>query len=320
MNRPTLRQLEYLVAVADCGSFGEASRRCGVSQPGLSAQIRELEHLLDLPLLERVRPRSVPTRAGAALVEQARAILLETDDLVATAQAFQKPLHGPLHLGVIPTLAPYLLPRVLPRVRRQFPELRLFIREEQTDVLLELLASAEVDLLLLALDAPLGSVETLPLFEDTFLLATPGDHPLARRKRVSQAELAGLPLLLLEDGHCLRDQVLEVCGQGGAAPPDYGDFRASSLGTLTQMVAGGLGITLLPSLATDVLADAADVTLVPFRKPAPSRTVGLAWRKGSPRGDEFELLASALARPVSRRGRSTGRERSAAGPRPRSRT
>ncbi|MCE2392818.1 MAG: LysR family transcriptional regulator, partial [Proteobacteria bacterium] len=150
MIRPTLRQLEYLVAVADCGSFGEASRRCGVTQPGLSSQIRQLEDLLELRLLERVRPRAVPTAAGAELVERARRVMLETDDLVAAALTHQKPLHGPLRLGVIPTLAPYLLPRVLPAVRREFPELRLLIREDPTGALLELLAAAEIDLLLLA--------------------------------------------------------------------------------------------------------------------------------------------------------------------------
>ena len=172
-----------------------------MTQPGLSSQIRQLEDLLELRLIERVRPRVVPTAAGAELVERARRILVETDDWVGSAQTYAKPLHGPLRLGVIPTLAPYLLPRVLPAVREGFPELKLFIREDPTQTLLELLASAEIDLLLLALDAPLGAVETLLLFEDPFLLAAPRDHPLARRRRVRESELQEIPLLLLEDGH-----------------------------------------------------------------------------------------------------------------------
>jgi len=310
MTQPTLRQLEYLVAVADCGSFGEASRRCGVTQPGLSAQIQQLEHLLDLQLLERVRPKVVPTEAGRALIERARRILIEAEDLVSTARTLGRPLCGSLRLGVIPTVAPYLLPHTLPAVRREHPELRLFIREEETAVLLDLLASAEIDLLLLALDAPLGRVERLPLFEDPFLLAAPTGHPLARRKLLRESELASLPLLLLEDGHCLRDQVLDVCRHAGQAPPAYGDFRASSLGTLIQMVAGGLGITLLPSLAAGVGTE--DLALVPFRSPAPARTIGLAWRPGSSRRAEFELLAELLGTPPhgsthARRGRHSAR-------------
>jgi LysR family hydrogen peroxide-inducible transcriptional activator len=290
---PTLRQLEYLVAIADLGSFHRAARACGVSQPGLSAQIRQLESLLDLHLLERDRRRVLLTPAGEELVRRARVVLAEARGLVETANALQRPLCGALRLGVIPTVAPYLLPRALARVRRRHPELRLRLREAQTADLVAALERGELDVLLLALEAPLGALETLALFRDPFHVALPASHPLARRRRLREQDLAGQPVLLLDDGHCLRAQALAVCREAGAE--EQSDFRATSLGTLIEMVCGGAGVTLLPELARKSEARRAGLAIVPFAKPEPHRTIGLAWRPSSGRAAEFALLGRSLA-------------------------
>jgi LysR family hydrogen peroxide-inducible transcriptional activator len=289
---PPLRQLEYLVAIADLGSFHRAARACGVSQPGLSAQIQQLETLLDLRLLERDRRRVLLTPAGAEIVRRARSVLAEARGLVESARALQRPLCGALRLGVIPTIAPYLLPRALPRIRRRHPELRLQLLEAQTGDLVDGLARGELDLLLLALEAPLGALATRPLFRDAFHVALPARHPLARRRRLREGDLAGEPVLLLEDGHCLRAQALRVCRAGGAA--EIADLRATSLGTLIEMVRGGAGLTLLPELALRVDGRHRDLAVVPFAPPAPHRTVGLAWRPSSGRASEYALLAEEI--------------------------
>jgi LysR family hydrogen peroxide-inducible transcriptional activator len=194
---------------------------------------------------------------------------------------------------VIPTIAPYWLPRTLPRVRDRFSELQLALREDTTDRLLEDLAGGRLDLLLLALEADLGDVETLPLARDPFVVAVPKAHWLAGRKRLRESDLEGETVLLLEDGHCLREQALAICR--GQSATELGDFRATSLVTLVQMVASGAGITLLPTSSLDALLAGADaLTCVPFEKPVPGRTIGLAWRRTSPRGDEFAALAEVL--------------------------
>jgi len=290
--RPTLRQLEYLVAIAEKGTFHAAARACGVSQPGLSLQIQQLEHTLGVTLFERSRRKVLLTPAGEALARRGREVLVGVDDLAAAARSFTRPLAGDLRLGVIPTLAPYWLPAVLPRVRRRFPDLRLLVHEEQTSLLLERLAAGRLDLLALALEARLGEVETRPLFADPFLLAVPRSHPLAAKKSVRETDLAGESLLLLDEGHCLRDQALSLCRRIGTA--EVGDFRASSLSTLAQMVAGGIGATLLPAISMRALGLGREVVAIPFRRPAPARTIGLAWRRGSPRTAEFGMLAEAL--------------------------
>jgi LysR family hydrogen peroxide-inducible transcriptional activator len=290
---PTLRQLEYLVAIADLGSFHRAARACGVSQPGLSAQIRQLEALLDLHLLERDRRRVLLTPAGEALVRRARVVLAEARGLVEAANALQRPLSGALRLGVIPTVAPYLLPRALSRVRSRHPELRLRLREAQTADLVAALERGELDVLLLALEAALGGLETLELFRDPFHVALPADHRLARRRRLREQDLADQPVLLLDDGHCLRAQALAVCREAGAE--EQSDFRATSLGTLIEMVCGGAGVTLLPELALERETRRSGLAVVPFAKPAPHRTIGLAWRPSSGRAAEFALLGRSIA-------------------------
>ncbi|MFN2377744.1 MAG: hydrogen peroxide-inducible genes activator [Candidatus Binatia bacterium] len=291
---PTLRQLEYVVAVADESSFGTAASSCHVSQPGLSAQVREVEQLLGVRLFDRDRRGVVVTPVGMEVVERARALLTSARELVTAAKARSRPLVGPFRLGVIPTIAPYLLPAALPAVRRAFPELRLILREEKTGDLLELLAKGGIDAALMATDVRLGDVETAPLFDDAFLLAMPSAHALSARKQVTERDLDGERVLLLEDGHCLRDQTLAVCDRAGA--DENAELRATSLATLVQMVAGGEGVTLLPEIAVAVVAGkGSGIVVRPFKAPAPSRKLGLAWRRGSSRGDEMRMLALSLA-------------------------
>jgi len=297
--QPTLRQLEYLVAVADRGSFHAAARACHVSQPGLSAQIQQLEAQLELQLFERNRRRVLLTLAGEEIVRRAREVLASVGQLVEAARVASAPMTGRLRLGVIPTIAPYLLPRVLPRVRARYPDLHFELHEGQTADLLERLRRGELDLLLLALEAPLGNVETLALFRDPFLVAMPASHRLAARKRLSEADLGDDEVLLLEDGHCLRDQALAFCNQAGVE--EAADFRATSLPTLVQMVAGGSGVTLLPTLAAPVEGKAENLALVSFREPAPYRTIGLAWRPTSSRGGEYRQLGELMKQAPSQR-------------------
>ncbi|MGH8242814.1 MAG: LysR substrate-binding domain-containing protein, partial [Steroidobacteraceae bacterium] len=244
----TLRDLEYLVALAETRHFGRAAARCHVSQPTLSAQLRKLEDFLGVALIER-RPRRVAlTSAGEAVVERARRMLRDADDIRALARASQDPLAGQLRVGFIPTLGPYLLPRVAPRIAKALPGLQLMLHEYQTASLVERTLSGELDLAILALPADTRGLVTRSLFAEAFLVAMPESHRLAAKKRVKASDLHGQKLLLLEEGHCLRDQALEVCERAGT---EEQDFRATSLETLRQMVAAGLGITLLPRLAAE---------------------------------------------------------------------
>jgi len=294
MERPTLRQLEYFVALVERLSFRRAAESCFVSQPSLSAQIAQLEALLGVKLFERDRRGVRLTRAGEALVLGARETLASCDRFCQLAGSFGAPLTGPLRLGVIPTIGPYLLPKVLPAVSASYPELQVFLREETTARLLEQLAEGKLDLLLLAIDVDLGAVTTLPLFSDPFVLAVPPGDELADSKEVCLSDLEGRSILLLDEGHCLREQTLPLCDSAGA--DELSGFRASSLGTITQMVASGLGITLLPELAVEREAAAVPrLRVIPFGADGPGRVVGLAWRSNSPRGDEYRALGESLA-------------------------
>lgn len=292
-SRPSLRQFEYLVAIDDQGSFSRAARGCGVTQPALSTQIRKLESVLGVDLLERRPAGVIPTAVGSRVIELARRVLAGVDDVVAAAQLMQDPFTGTIRLGVIPTVAPYFLPEVTPRLRSRFPKLRLLLREERTEDLVELVETGELDGALVALESDLGDLETCPLFTDPFLLAVSREHRFARRRRVSARDLQDEEVLLLDDGHCLRDQTLAICNGAGAC--ELGDFRATSLATLVQMVEAGVGITMLPDMA--VKADAhlgQRLHLIPFGSPMPGRTVGLAWRRSSPTGEHYKLLAQAM--------------------------
>ncbi len=290
----TLRQLEYLTALAELRSFHRAAAACHVSQPALSTQIKHLEDQLGLKLLERNQRTVLVTPAGEEIVRRAHQVLNGANDLIEAAQALTIPMSGTLRLGVIPTIAPYLLPKALPQVRELYPHLRLLLYEEKTDVLVRLLNEGKLDLALLALGVELGDLESVGLFDDRFLLALPESHPLAKRQYVQQSDLFDEEVLLLEDGHCLRDHVWPVCESGGAH--ELGDFRASSLSTLTQMVSSRVGITLLPEMSIDVeIGRSEHIELRRFKKPEPSRVIGLAWRRSAPRKADFMLIGETFA-------------------------
>ena len=292
--RPSIRQLEYAVAVMDARHFGRAARACHVTQPALSAQIQSFEQLLGVQLFERSRRGATPTPVGRWVVARARAILEGLDELADVASGAREPLSGPLHLGVIPTVAPYLLPLWLPRVRAAWPRLRLFLHEGQTDPIVDRLVDAQLDVLLLALPVNRPDVVPFAIFREPFVLIAPRQHPLGRRRtRVREEELAEHSVLLLEDGHCLRDQTLSFCR--GVGVRESSAIRATSLATLIQMVIGGLGATLIPASAVDhELRSREEIVIRRFHEPAPGRDVGLLWRRTSPRGEEFELLGRLL--------------------------
>ena len=293
--RPTIRQLEYFVAVAETLNFRRAAEACFVTQPGLSAQIQQLEETLGVRLFERDRRKVLLTHAGERALVTARRVLTATDELVSGAESQKNPLASTLQLGVIPTIAPYLLPRLTPAVHRAYPELRLLLREAQTAELVELTEDGELDLILVATEADLGGLAARKLFTDRFLVALPPGHSLTKRKRLKPSDLHGEQVLLLEDGHCLREQTTPICDAAGAC--ELADFRATSLGTLIQMVAAGIGLTLVPEMAS---ASTGAVETRPFSTNAPSRTIGLAWRPASPHEEEFELLADLMATAVNR--------------------
>jgi LysR family transcriptional regulator, hydrogen peroxide-inducible genes activator len=289
-----LRDLQYLVALAETRHFGRAAERCHVSQPTLSAQVRKLEEFLGVTLVERRPRRPALTAAGEAVVERARRMLRDADDIQALARASQDPLSGQLKIGLIPTLGPYLLPRIAPRIARALPKLQLMLHEYQTAPLVERVVNGDLDLAVLALPAETKGLRTRSLFGEAFLIAMPERHRLATRRRLKPADLEGEKLLLLEEGHCLRDQALEVCERAGT---EEQDFRATSLETLRQMVAAGLGITLLPRLAAEgPFASARGLVVRPFSPPAPSRVIGAAWRPSTSRGEAIAAICDVIER------------------------
>ena len=288
-----LRDLRYLVALADLRHFGKAAEACFVSQPTLSTQIRKLEEELGVTLIERAPRKVMLTAAGQDMVLRARRIVAEVDEMKEAARRRSDPASGTLRLGVFPTLGPYLLPHVVPQLRERFPQLELLLTEEKSDVLLQRLREGRLDAALLALPIHDDQLHAQFLFEEPFLLAAPADHPLAEQGSLSIDALGDETLLLLEDGHCLRDQALDVCRLSGAQ--EKSGFRATSLETLRQMVAAGVGVTLLPALSVqDPIVQPAGVRLVPFRAPAPSRRIALVWRKSSALDGFLHALADAI--------------------------
>ncbi len=289
-----LKDLRYLVAVADTRHFGRAAQRCFVSQPTLSAQLKKLEHYLGIQLIER-QPNNVSiTAAGEQIVSRARRILEASDEMVTLARSHRDPLAGRLRVALLPTIGPYLLPRVAQAIRRTLPRLELHLYEYQTAPMLEKLKAGELDLGILALPVDLEGLEARELFAEPFRVALPERHKLAKRERVQVADLDGETLLLLEEGHCLRDQALEVCSRVGVGESQ--DFRATSLETLRQMVATGAGVTLLPELATQgAYGDARGVVVLPFAKPAPVRRVGAVWRKTTARRPAIDAVCKLVA-------------------------
>ncbi len=306
---PSPQQLRYLLALADHGHFGRAAAACAVTQSTLSAGIIALERQLDAALLERSQvKRPIFTPLGLEVVARARGALASLAAVAETVAAARDPLTGPLRLGVIPTIGPFLLPQLMPTLRERFPRLKLWLREDQTEHLVEGLESGRLDLLLLALPCACGQAETLPIAADPFLAALPAGHRLAALETVPVAALVAEPLLLLEDGHCLREHALDACGLPKSMGPVGGasgeEFAATSLHTLVQMVASGLGVTLLPKLAVDSgVLNGTSVVVRPLvganGTTPPGRTLALAWRDRSPRAPEFRGLAPAIAAAIA---------------------
>jgi LysR family hydrogen peroxide-inducible transcriptional activator len=292
---PTLRQFRHLVALAEHKHFSKAANATHVTQSTLSASLKELEEILGVALVDRTKRSVVFTPFGEDTVRRAQQILDEAEDLARAAQSAGEPLSGTLRMGVIPTIAPFLLPHVLKGLRAKYPKLRLYLREDLTDRLVDRLQAGELDVLLLALPYDLGTIESESLFDDPFSFCCRTDHPLANANEVPGVRLAGENLLLLQDGHCLRGHALAACGMRREMQID--PFEATSLTTLTQMVDNGLGTTLLPQIAVDagVLKGTSLIT-IPLDDKAAIRQIGLAWRARTGRREEFQLLGQEIRR------------------------
>ncbi|HEU4670039.1 MAG TPA: DNA-binding transcriptional regulator OxyR [Dyella sp.] len=291
-----LRDLRYLVALAEHRHFGRAAEACFVSQPTLSTQIRKLEDELGVALVERTPRKVLLTEVGGEIAARAREVLNEVDQIRAVARRTRDPESGTVRLGIFPTLGPYLLPHAVPMVREAFPRLELLLVEEKTEVILRLLREGKLDVGILALPLHEDSLHVEFLFEEPFVLAVPQSHPLARRQgQLKLADLSNESLLLLEDGHCLRDQALEVCHLAGAG--ERNGFRATSLETLRQMVSAEVGITLLPTLAVKPpVAQSDSLRLIEFKAPPPSRRIAMVWRKSSAMDAFLSRLAEVFKR------------------------
>ena len=289
---PTIKQLQYLVALRAHGHFGKAAESCFVTQSTLSAGLRELETLLGLTLVERTRRVVRFTPLGEKIAEKAGRVLREAEELAELARAEGKPLHGELRMGVIPTIAPFLLPAMLPQLRKEWPSLKLYLREETSQAACEALHRGQLDCVLLALPFPCGDVESAPLFEDRLFVAFPrGEAPDGRMVEIDSIDEGRL--LMLEDGHCLKDHALSACNR-----PDlraHAAMMGTSLHTLVQMVDNGLGLTFIPAMAIDAgILAGTGVDARPLKSENGFRRVALIWRRSSPRDNEFKLLADSL--------------------------
>lgn len=291
-----LRDLKYLVAVADTRHFGQAAERCFVSQPTLSGQIKKLEEELGITLFERTKRSVETTHPGEAIVAQARRVLEQAEALQQLAQSHQDPLVGPLRMGAIPTLSPYLMPLILQPLQRQYPQMKLVLSEELTDTLLERLAKHEIDAALLATPVEDPDFESVVLFDEPFWLVHPRNHPLSKKKKIIQTDLDGADLLLLAEGHCLAEQAMEVCHiQERGMRGDLADLRAASLETLLQMVAAGFGCTLLPALALNtVSAKDKGILTRQLQLPDTYRQISLVFRRTFPRRKALDAFAKVV--------------------------
>lgn len=286
---PSLKQLEYLTALAETRHFAKAAEHCNVTPSTLSVGIRDLEEVLGVAVAERTKRTVLITPIGQAIAERARRLLRDAEDVMTLASAEREPMTGDMRLGAIPTIGPFLLPKALPAVAARYPDLRLFLREEQTAVLLSRLRDGELDVVLMALPYNTEHLTVRVLFDDAFLFACHADHPLAGHKTITERDLADVPLLLLEEGHCLRSHALDACKLHSS--PVRVQFEATSLPTLVQMVASGIGATLLPQMAVDAgMPASGNIRLIPLKTPA-SRRIALVWRASSPRVPTFEMLA-----------------------------
>jgi LysR family hydrogen peroxide-inducible transcriptional activator len=296
MNLPTLRQMQYLKLLAEHGSFGRAAEAAHVTQPTLSAGVQELEKILGGPVVDRARSGVILTAIGEVALSRATTILNEAEEMVQSARNAGHPLTGRFRLGVIPTVAPYLLPKALPLLRTRFPKLRLYLREDLTHRLIALLKAGQLDAALIALPYDMAGLAHAHVSDDELLAALPSTHPLAHAREAPPSAMESDDLILLEDGHCLRDHALAACGlRPPKATGDEEAFAATSLPTLVQMVGSGLGVTFLPAMAVAAgLADTADISVMPLQADHPSREIVVAWRAGSSRAAEGRLLAETL--------------------------
>lgn len=289
---PTLKQLQYLVALREYGHFGKAADACFVTQSTLSAGLRELETLLGVTLVERTRRVVRFTALGEKIADKAVRVIREAEELAEVARAEGKPLHGELRLGVIPTIAPFLLPAMLPRLRKQWPSLKLYLREETSQAACEALHRGQLDCVLLALPFGCGDVDSAPLFDDRLFVAFPGGEA-PRGGMVEVASIDENRMLLLEDGHCLKDHALSACNRPELRA--HAAMLGTSLHTLVQMVDNGLGLTFVPAMAIGAgILDGTRVDAKPLRSDHGFRRIALIWRRSSPRESEFQLLAGAL--------------------------
>ncbi len=292
---PTLRQLQYLKLLSDHGSFSRAADAAHVTQPTLSAGIQELEKVLGAAVVERARTGVILTPVGEEAVRRAKDVLARAEDLVQAAKSAGRPLSGRFRLGVIPTVAPFLLPKALPLLRQRYPKLKLFLREDLTGKLVAAMKAGALDAALIALPYDTTGLEIAPVTDDELLAAFPANHPLSAESSVAPARMQGDDLILLEDGHCLRDQALGACGMEPPKAGDEGVFAATSLPTLAQMVGAGLGVSFLPAMAVQAgLIDNLAVTVRPLDCANARREIVVAWRSGSSRGVEGRLLAEVL--------------------------
>lgn len=290
----SLRQLQYIIAVADLGGFRRAAESCGVAQPSMSAQIAQVEQALGVQIFERSARGVRVTTAGAQLIERARTVLLASRDLAETARQHRDPLSGTLRIGIIPTVCPYLLPEIAPRLRRALPTLHLVWREEKTQQLLEQIGAGVIDGAILAHDARVDHLDHVKISDDPFVLVAAREHPLARRSGPASPDvLEGETVFLLEDGHCFRDQALALCGATGAREADV---KATGLSTLVQMVGGGSGVTLLPRIAVPVENRRGQLAVRAFKAPAPTRRLVLAWRRGAALARSLQAIAAVVRR------------------------
>ncbi|WP_135075941.1 hydrogen peroxide-inducible genes activator [Terasakiella sp. SH-1] len=289
----SLKHLKYFIAVGEHKHFGRAAQACFVTQPTLSAAIKEFEDLLGVQLFERTKRHVLVTPIGEELLERAKAIILEANALMEFAQSKGNPLNGDLRLGVIPTIAPFLLPKLMHAIRDEFPDLTLYLKEDQTARLLDSLHGGHLDLLILALPYEAEGVETLTFMQDSFYCALPLSHPMCDHKAIMPHDLYDEDLLLLEEGNCIREHAMAACSWPSNKGPN--EFGATSLSTIVQMVANGLGITLLPQMAIEAGIDkGCDIKTIPLAQNSPPRDIGLVWRKTSGRAEEFKMLATFL--------------------------
>jgi len=285
-----LREMSYLVAIADLHNFSKAAEQCNVSQPTLSTQIKKMEEWLGVKIFERNNKRVMITEEGKNIVQSAKKILQEVERIKEIAECSHNPFAGKFRLGAFPTLSTYIFPDIVPQIKKIMPELRLILIEEKTAVLMESLHKGEIDAALIALPIHDDFLGIKRLFDDSFFLAVPPDHPLAEHAEIEIEELASYPLLLLEEGHCLRDNALEICQQHNIAEEQ--DFRATGLETLRQMVKAGTGITLMPEIAIN--KHETGIRYIPFMEPTPHRTIGLVYRKTSTRKEIIQKVEAIL--------------------------